>query len=232
MLAFAITGSPACAAAGLPPWTGKRFGVLVMFAAKVARGGATEENDVPAPAADHLDRRDIEASLAGDGEAYGRLIRRHQDAVGTYLWRFTRDRRQWEELVHDVFVEAYLSLRSYRGRGPWLHWLRRIATRAGYRYWKERTRQKAREPLSLESWDAVATDGSRERAAADAAERVHAVLTRLGPRDRLVLTLMYLEECSVAEISELSGWSRSMVKVQAHRARKRLKTLLEEGEHA
>jgi DNA-directed RNA polymerase specialized sigma24 family protein len=42
---------------------------------------------------------------------------------------------------------------------------------------------------------------------------------------------MYLEECSVAEISERSGWSRSMVKVQAHRARKRLKKLLEEGKH-
>ena len=53
------------------------------------------------------------------------------------------------------------------------------------------------------------------------------VLSQLAPRDRLVLTLMYLEEQSVDEIAEATGWSRSMVKVQAWRARKRLKRLLE-----
>jgi len=175
-----------------------------------------------------MDQDDIRRSLDGDGAAYARLIRRHQDAVGAYLWRFTRDRGQWEELVHDVFVEAYLGLRSYRGDGPWLHWLRKIATRIGYRHWKQRARQRARTPVSLESWDAAAADPPD---AETAAAEVHALLARLAPRDRLVLTLMYLEEYTVAEIARLSGWSQSMVKVQAHRARNRLRKLLEEGEN-
>jgi RNA polymerase sigma-70 factor (ECF subfamily) len=46
-------------------------------------------------------------------------------------------------------------------------------------------------------------------------------------RDRLVLMLIYLEGCSVAEAAEATGWSRTMVKVQAHRARRRLRALLE-----
>ena len=59
----------------------------------------------------------------GDPEAYRRLIERHQDHVARILWRFSRDRRTHEELVQDVFVEAYLSLGNYRGKAPFEHWL-------------------------------------------------------------------------------------------------------------
>jgi RNA polymerase sigma-70 factor (ECF subfamily) len=59
---------------------------------------------------------------------------------------------------------------------------------------------------------------------------VHQVLAQLPPRDRLVLTLIYLQGCSVAETSDRTGWSQTMVKVQAHRARKKLKKLLEVAE--
>ena len=52
------------------------------------------------------------------------------------------------------------------------------------------------------------------------------MLARLAPEDRLVLTLLDLEELSVAEISELTGWSVAKVKVRAHRARKALRTIV------
>ena len=58
------------------------------------------------------------------------------------------------------------------------------------------------------------------------------MLEKLAPRDRLVLTLLYLESRSVAEAADLAGWSESMVKVQAHRARKRFRNLLEESNRA
>ena len=60
---------------------------------------------------------------------------------------------------------------------------------------------------------------------------VHAALAKLAPHDRLVLTLFYLEGCAVAEIARLTGWSQTMVKVQAFRARNRLKKLLAEAEN-
>ncbi len=61
-------------------------------------------------------------------------------------------------------------------------------------------------------------------------EEVAVALEQLAPRDRLVLTLLYLESRSVAEAADLAGWSETMVKVQAHRARKRLRKLLETKE--
>ena len=38
-------------------------------------------------------------------EAYERLMRRYQEPLAGYMWRFTRDRRERDELVQDVFVE-------------------------------------------------------------------------------------------------------------------------------
>jgi RNA polymerase sigma-70 factor (ECF subfamily) len=174
---------------------------------------------------DPADLVDMGRALEGDGDAYARLVRRHQAAMGRYMWRFTRDRVQWEELVHEVFVEAYLSLRGFRGRAPFTHWLRKIATRVGYRFWTKRARLRVETSASLKPWDQI--EQPAQANVHEAAEQVHALLERLGPRDRLVLTLFYLEECSIAEIAQLTGWTQTMVKVQSFRARGRLKKLLE-----
>jgi RNA polymerase sigma-70 factor, ECF subfamily len=139
--------------------------------------------------------------------------------------RFTRDPRLLEELVQDVFVEAYFSLGGYRGDAPFEHWLQRIATRVGYRYWTRRRREPATVDVHLHEPEVEVSDSARE-----SREEVAVALEQLAPRDRLVLTLLYLESRSVAEAADLAGWSETMVKVQAHRARKRLRKLLETKE--
>jgi len=174
------------------------------------------------------DLQDIQATLAGDGAAYGRLVRRHQEAVTKRMWRFVRDAQRLEELVHDVFVEAYISLKGFRGEAPFTHWLSRIATRVGYHYWKKR--DAAVRDMPLQDWDALA--GQEEASAMEASEAadvLHRLLGQLPPRDRLVLTLMYMEDLSVAQIADQTGWSVPLVKVQAHRARKKLKALIDKA---
>jgi len=173
------------------------------------------------------DAADIAASLNGQGDAYERLVRRYQDQIAATMWRFSRDRARCEELVHDVFVEAYLGLGSYRGQAPFLHWLRRIATRVGYRHWKQRARERARAPVPLDEGVVADVAAGTPDDPAAASERLERLLARLPPRDALVLTLLYLEDCSVQETAERTGWSRTLVKVQAHRARKKLRKLLE-----
>lgn len=112
------------------------------------------------PTADPIDWADVQASLGGDHDAYARLVRRYQQTIGVTMWRFTRQRQLWEELVHDVFVEAYLGLNGYRGRAPFSHWLRRIATRVGYRFWKRRRRQERELPLD-EAANAAVSETTR-----------------------------------------------------------------------
>lgn len=176
-----------------------------------------------------IDWNDIQSSLNGDGQAYARLVNRYQEQIAAQMWRLSRQQSDCEQLVQDVFVEAYVSLKKYQGRAPFLHWLRKIATRVGYRYWKQQAKQRQRSSVPLQDWHRTTAATSSEHTAEEAASLVHSLLVRLPPRDRLVLTLMYLEECSIAEAAELSGWSQTMVKVQAHRARKKLKKLLDEA---
>ncbi len=171
------------------------------------------------------DLEDVQQSCRGDSDAYRRLIERHQEQVGRTLWRFSRDRQVHEELVQEVFVQAYLSLRDYRAKAPFGHWLSRIATRVGYRYWKHNRRRQKAESLSIEQWDRPADQAQEHSEASWAAELVHRLMAQLPPRDRLVLTLRYLEGCSVAETAGRTGWTKTMVKVQTLRARKKLEKI-------
>jgi len=186
----------------------------------------SDRDTLTASGSTEFDAADIRDSLGGDGDAFARLVDRYQQPIADMMWRFTRDRRQLEELVQDVFVEGYLSLASYSARAPLLHWLKRIATRVGYRYWKSQQRRKDEVAWTEETNLLTSTDEA-VGSAQDAAEMVHRMLAELAPRDRLVMTLTYLEQRNVAEVAELTGWSRSMVKVQLHRARKRLTKICE-----
>jgi len=174
------------------------------------------------------DRQDIAGSLAGDGEAYARLVRRYQDRVAAQMWRFTRDPVVLEQLVQDIFVEAFVSLKGFHGRAPFLHWLRRVATRVGYRYWKSRALDREREEALTE---AVLNRASvpENLTPFEAAELLYRLLEKLPPPDRLVLTLFYFEDCDLGEIATRAGWTRTLVKVRLHRARKKLKKLLDEA---
>jgi RNA polymerase sigma-70 factor (ECF subfamily) len=181
----------------------------------------------PALAADEADIRE---SLGGDPEAYKRLVERHKAHVSRIAWRFSRDRQVHEELVQDVFVEAYLSLRSFKGSAPFEHWLSRIATRVGYRYWKQTARHPQTEGLTVEELEQWARAEADPMEAQDAAALVYRVLAQLPPRDRLVLTLRYIEECDVAQTAERIGWTQTMVKVQTLRAKRKLEKALRQYE--
>ncbi|MCR9210891.1 MAG: RNA polymerase sigma factor [bacterium] len=193
----------------------------------LAMSGRADEASV---ASTQADAEFVAEALNGDGDAYGKVIELHQGTIAAQMRRFSRDHAVVEELVHDVFVEAYVSLKSYRANSPLLHWLRKIAVRVGYRYWKRQSRQVEKAiPISeikdeLSQLSDELTEGPR-----NASETLGGLLDLLPPADRLVLTLIYWDGCSVAEAAEFAGWSKAKVKVQAFRARNRLQSLIEES---
>ena len=166
------------------------------------------------------EHEDIKKSIRGDGEAYARLIRRHQDSIARRMWRFTHDPRELEELVHDVFVEAYYSLSGWRGQADFSHWLNRIATRVGYKHWKRR--KPDTQDLSPDIYVAAKSNEPLH-----AAEILDAALEKMKPAERLVLTLLYVDGLSVADAAHAAGMSQISIRVQAHRARKKLKQVFE-----
>ncbi|HIA48725.1 MAG TPA: sigma-70 family RNA polymerase sigma factor [Candidatus Hydrogenedentes bacterium] len=181
----------------------------------LSRSSATEE-----------DREDIRLCTHGDEEAYARLVKRYEILIARQMWRFTRSPQTLEELVQEVFVEAYTSLHSYKGTSPFEHWLRKIATRVGYKFWKHKSRDNERR-TTLEQNKLDIMPIATNAIPSEAAEYLFTLLETLPVQERMVLSLLYFEGWDTQEIADHMGWSRSLVKVRAFRARKKLKTKLE-----
>jgi RNA polymerase sigma-70 factor, ECF subfamily len=169
----------------------------------------------------------VQRSSGGDHDAYSQLVERHQPAIARMMWRFSRDQAVHEELVQDVFVEAYLSLSTYSSKAPLANWLARIATRVGYRHWTAAARRKSVRHLTADEWNLLIRDTPGTEDPLAAGELLHRLLAELPPRDRLILTLRYLENCSIEQAAERAGWSSTMAKVQCWRAMKKLTALFE-----
>ena len=168
------------------------------------------------PLDDGEEARWIAASRAGDAQAFARLVRRHERRVFRLAGRFFDSREEVEDAAQETFLTVWSKLHTYRARAPFEHWLTRVCLNCCY------GRLRRRPPE---------TELEREPPAAprspDARLEVEGLLARLAPKDRFLLTLLHGEELTVAEIADLTGWGRSKVKVRAHRARKRLRALLE-----
>lgn len=156
------------------------------------------------------------------------------------VWKLVRAHRSRaipdEDLAQEVFVKVFSRLDRYEARDgiPFEHWLSRLAVRTCLDALRtERRRpQPADPPLSDAAGEWLETlrrdDASPPIDDVLAArELVDALLARLPPKDRLVLTLLHMEERSVADVSAITGWSRTLVKVRAFRARRRLRAIVE-----
>ncbi len=169
----------------------------------------------------------VEAALAGDDDAYRELTARHKGRVFGVAARFARDAAELEDICQEVFVQAYFKLRQYRRDSPFEHWLLRITTHKCYDYLRKRRRSAP--TASVESM----LESGYEPTAPEPAiphpdlERLHAALAALSDKERLVITLLELEERSVQEIADFTGWSVANVKVRAFRARAALRRQME-----
>lgn len=174
------------------------------------------------------DRELIDRVLSGDTGAYQGLVERYQHMVFTLAARMLKNRELAEELAQDVFVKAYLGLKGFRGNSKFSTWLYKIAYHrildaAGAEGRKPGLRSDlAPETLSARSDDDTWTQlMERERSVV-----LNEAMARLDTADRSLLSLFYLQEQSLQEVSEITGLSPGAAKVRLFRARERLKAIL------
>jgi len=179
-------------------------------------------NEVP------TDGRLIKTVLSGDDEAFAELVRRHKRKVFSIVARFARNDGELDDICQEIFIKMYRNLRKYRGDAPFEHWLSKIAVNSCYDMLRKRMREG--DEIRLEDLAFSLRDPSTEDIPGNEAwEILRHALAKLCPEDRLIITLLNLEEKSVREISALTGWSEAKVKVRAFRARKELKRILEDN---
>jgi RNA polymerase sigma-70 factor, ECF subfamily len=168
----------------------------------------------------------IDASLDGDGEAFVELAGRYHARVWKTASRFARNRAELEDLVQDLFIRIWKGLPTFRNISPFEHWLMRVTVRGCYDFLRKNRKRRESEILAAELFDHATTESAAEHPshrASEASEIVAILLGALDAKDRTVITLLDLEEKSVRETAELTGWSESNIKVIAHRARKKMK---------
>ena len=139
-----------------------------------------------------------------------------------------------EDLAQIVFVKVFQKIEQYNGDAPFPHWVSRIAVNTCL---NELRAEKARPELrwaDLGEEQAEALGRVMERSNETPADELSAtrdlvekLLETLPPRDRLILTLLDLEERTVAETSAITGSPEAVVKVRAFRARRKLRKELE-----
>jgi RNA polymerase sigma-70 factor, ECF subfamily len=138
-----------------------------------------------------------------------------------------------QDLAQNVFLKMFSGLSTYDERLPFENWLARVAVHACL----DACRSARRRPelrwsdlseTSAEVLQATLEDRRITHPAAPLAARelLARLLDALNAEDRLVLRLLVGEEKSVAEIRALTGWSASLVKVRAFRARQKLKRVM------
>lgn len=139
-----------------------------------------------------------------------------------------------EDLAQEVFLKMFSRLEQYQGNVPFPHWVSRIAVTTCIDHLRAQQRRPEFRWADLSENEAKVLDSvltSEDAAAPDDAlaahELVHKLLDQLKPQDRLVLQLLDLEQKSIAEISEQTGWNTSLVKVRAFRARRKLQKLFQ-----
>lgn len=168
----------------------------------------------------------------GDEKAAKDLFQRlHPTVIGIIRGHLPR-RTQEEDLVQAIFTKIFTKLDQFSGLVPLEHWVSRIAVNTCINQLKH---EKVRPELRLSDLSeeqeavvqqlAVSESNQPDDQTSQNCELVDDLLARLRPEERLVLTLLHLEERSAEEISRRTGWSISCVKVRAFRARAKMRKL-------
>ncbi len=189
---------------------------------------ATGQTDSTAP-----DAELVGAVLRGDTASFEDLVRRYQPRIFAMARRYARREDEVEDIVQEIFIKAFQKLGSFRGDAPFEHWLMRLAVRICYDFLRAHRRDR------VSSFSEISEPDNEwlERVAQEPVLNVHdaaaakalvdELLAQLSPPARLVITLLEIEERSVKEIAELTGWSVALVKVRAFRARAEMRKCLQ-----
>ena len=168
----------------------------------------------------------VRRCLEGDGDAFGLLVAKYQNAVYGLCFHMVGNFADAQDLTQETFVKAYLDLAKMRDPSRFASWLHGIAVNM-CRMWL-RDRKGANDlPLEVvaETEGKFADNGSPEEHAEAEELRlsIREAIASLSERNRLAITLYYIDGLTYDEIGDFLSLSQSAIKSRMHRARKQLK---------
>ncbi|MEX2172461.1 MAG: sigma-70 family RNA polymerase sigma factor [Pirellulales bacterium] len=176
-----------------------------------------------------IDARVIDAVLAGDRAAYGRLVQKYQDRLFAALVRVTGCAEEAEDVAQEAFVQALLKLDTFQQSAAFYTWLYRIAFNlSATRARRKRPRTSLDELRGGGGPEPASRDGAPEEPlmVKESAKQVHVALGELPEDYRQVIVLRELEGCDYDQIAEILQIPLGTVRSRLFRAREQLRELL------
>lgn len=170
---------------------------------------------------DRSEQSIIQDVLGGHKEAYGEIVDRHKSFVYTIAFRVLQNAEDAEEAAQDAFIKAFQALKNFQGQSKFTTWLYRIAFNTAISY----KRKRKIEVSGLDFLeDRIEDDTDTMEGIKKEEQRavIEQGLAELSPIDASIITLFYLKEQNLQEISTISGLKVSAIKVKLFRARKKM----------
>jgi len=170
------------------------------------------------------ERKWIERILAGDTQSFSCLVAKYEKMAYTIALRILENREEAEEAVQDAFVKMYRALSDFHFDSKFSIVYRTALT--ALRQQRMFVSYEEAGPVDLSNDEVESATALLERE--DRKEMIARTLKKLPADEALLLTLYYLEECSVEEICQITELSASNVKVKLFRGRKRFYEVLQD----
>jgi len=185
----------------------------------------------PLTVANRTDAELVEASLAGEREAFDLIVERHRRNVYQLCYRFVGNQDDAADLAQDVFVRAFRGLRKFKGEASLGTWLYRIGVNVCLNRLAVKTpASESLEPLFLANDERLAAPGESATEAllrGERQRRVRAAIARLPKKQRATLILRVYHEMPHEQIAGILGSSVGAVKANFFHAMNNLKKLLQ-----
>jgi len=171
----------------------------------------------------------IRTILDGNPQKFSYFIAEYKHMAYSIAFRMVGNREDAEEIVQDSFIRAYKSLNKFRRDSKFSTWFYRIVVNRALsvKSSKNQVVESDLDGIRNTNFEQIESD-LNELAKSDRTRFITSALDRLSDEDRLLLTLFYLSENSVEEISEITGIKPDNVKMKLSRARKKMYVVLEQ----
>lgn len=162
----------------------------------------------------------------GDTQAFEQLFELHKSKALRTVYLMTRDKNISEDIVQEVFVSCYTSIKELKNPEYFKTWFYRILTRTTWRYMEKEKRLIPVEDIFEK------LENQHEKSLLDKLEQkessnfLYQEILKLQPKLQTTLILYYYQEFSVKEIAQTMGCLEGTVKSRLYTGRRRLKRSL------
>lgn len=158
--------------------------------------------------------------------AYTALVEKYENKVFTVCMKVLRNREEAEEVAQDVFVKGFKKLNTLKDFTKFPNWIMKIA----YTMSIDRSRLKSIKKTDISQINEAQfkqTETPFELATLENRKEILTrVINKLDTQEAVVITLYYIQDQSIKEISKITGMSISNVKVKLYRARKSIRLMI------